>query len=101
MEKTAQIETNFYSTGTGEGVLIWSGTSDNVNPKNPTKAIDTLAKLIALKLQQANISFNCRDKQNAYEPNTGRKHPILPITFRQRLAHNPLVFRPVLQHSGA
>ena len=55
VEKTAQIETNFYSTGTGEGVLIWSGTSDSVNPKNPTKAIDALAKLIALKLQQANI----------------------------------------------
>jgi hypothetical protein len=55
VEKTAQIETNFYSTGTGEGVLIWTGTSDSVNPKNPTKAIDALAKLIALKLQQANI----------------------------------------------
>ncbi len=55
VEKTAQIETNFYSTGTGEGVLIWTGTSDSVNPKNPTKAIDALAQLIALRLQQANI----------------------------------------------
>jgi hypothetical protein len=55
VDRTAQIETNFYSTTAPDGTLIWSGTSDTINPKNATKLIDDLAKLIALKLQEANV----------------------------------------------
>ena len=34
VEKTAQIETNFYSTAKPDGELIWTGTSDIVNPSD-------------------------------------------------------------------
>jgi hypothetical protein len=36
-------------------VLVWTGTSDTVNPKSPNKAIDALAKLIVQELQKQNI----------------------------------------------
>ena len=55
VDRTAQIETNFYSTAGPDGTLIWTGTSDSVNPKDATKVINDLAKLIAQKLQEVNV----------------------------------------------
>ncbi len=55
VDKTAQIETNFYSTTKPDGVLIWTGTSDTVNPKSPLKAIDAVAKLIVQELEKQKI----------------------------------------------
>jgi hypothetical protein len=55
VDKTAQVETNFYSAVAPDGVLVWTGTSDTVNPKSPNKAIDALAKLIVQELQKQNI----------------------------------------------
>ena len=55
VDKTAQVETNFYSTAAPDGVLIWTCTSDTVNPQSPNKAIDALSKLIVQELQKQNI----------------------------------------------
>jgi len=55
VDKTAQVETNFYSAAAPDGVLVWTGTSDTVNPKSPNKAIDALSKLIVQELQKQNI----------------------------------------------
>jgi hypothetical protein len=55
VERTAQIETNFYSTLKPDGELIWTGTSDSVNPQSPLKAIDAVAKLIVQQLEKEKI----------------------------------------------
>jgi hypothetical protein len=55
VDKTAQIETNFYSTSKPDGELIWTGTSDTVNPRSPMKAIDAVAKLIVQQLEREKI----------------------------------------------
>jgi hypothetical protein len=55
VEKVAQVETNFYSTAKADGELIWSGTSDTVNPRTPTKGIDTLVKVLIQELQKQKI----------------------------------------------
>jgi hypothetical protein len=55
VDKTAQIETNFYSAAKPDGELIWTGTSDTVNPQSPLKAIDAIAKLIVQELEKEKI----------------------------------------------
>jgi hypothetical protein len=55
VDKTAQIETNFYSAAKPDGELIWTGTSDTVNPQSPLKAIDAIAKLIVQELEKQKI----------------------------------------------
>ena len=55
VEKTAQIETNFYSTVKPDGELIWTGTSDIVNPRTPTKGVDALVKILIQELQKQKI----------------------------------------------
>jgi hypothetical protein len=51
VERTAQIETNFYSTAKSDGELIWTGTSDTVDPHSPRKAIDAVSRLIVRQLE--------------------------------------------------
>jgi hypothetical protein len=55
VDKTAQIETNFYSAAKPDGELIWTGTSNTVNPQSPLKAIDAIAKLIVQELEKEKI----------------------------------------------
>jgi hypothetical protein len=55
VERTAQIETNFYSTANPDGELIWTGTSDTVDPRSPRKAIDAVSKLIVQQLEMEKI----------------------------------------------
>ncbi len=55
VDRTAQIETNFYSAAKPGGELIWTGTSDTVNPQSPLKAIDAIAKLIVQELEKQKI----------------------------------------------
>ncbi|MGA7853942.1 MAG: hypothetical protein WCA15_11510 [Candidatus Acidiferrales bacterium] len=55
VDKTAQIETNFYSTAKPDGELIWTGTSDTINPHSPLKAIDAVSKLIVQELEKQKI----------------------------------------------
>ena len=44
VDRTAQVETNFYSTAPPDGNLIWTGTSNTVNPQSPLKAIDAVCQ---------------------------------------------------------
>ena len=55
VDKTAQIETNFYSAAKPDGELVWTGTSDTVNPQSPLKDIDAIAKLIVQELEKEKI----------------------------------------------
>jgi hypothetical protein len=40
VDKTAQVETNFYSTAAPDGELVWTCTSDTVNPHRCTIEAD-------------------------------------------------------------
>ncbi|HEY0704836.1 MAG TPA: hypothetical protein VGD60_18865 [Candidatus Acidoferrales bacterium] len=55
VEKVAQVETNFYSTAATDGELIWTGTSDTVNPRTPTKGVDALVRVLIEELQRQKI----------------------------------------------
>jgi hypothetical protein len=55
VDKTAQIETNFYSAAKPDGELIWTGTSDTINPRSPMKAIDAVVKLVVQQLEKEKI----------------------------------------------
>jgi hypothetical protein len=55
VDRTAQVETNFYSTAPPDGNLIWTGTSNTVNPQSPLKAIDAVSKIIVKELEKQNI----------------------------------------------
>jgi hypothetical protein len=51
----AQVETNFYSTSKPEGVLVWTGTTNTVNPKSVDKAIDAIVKMVVGGLEKDSI----------------------------------------------
>jgi hypothetical protein len=51
----AQVETNFYSTAKTDGELVWTGTSDTMNPRSVSDAIGAIVKLVAQELQKQNI----------------------------------------------
>jgi hypothetical protein len=55
VERTAQVETNFYSTEAPDGTLIWTATSDTVNPHSPFKAVHSVSSLIAQELEKQKI----------------------------------------------
>jgi hypothetical protein len=54
-ETTAQIETNFYSTAKSDGELVWTGTSNTVNPRSVSKAIGDVVKLVVQQLEKEGI----------------------------------------------
>ena len=54
-EQKVQVETNLYATTTPEGVLVWTGTSDTVNPRNVNDAINAIAKLVDEQLLKQNL----------------------------------------------
>ena len=54
-ETKAQVETNFYATAKPDGELVWTGTSDTVNPRNVNDAINAIAKLVDQELQTNNL----------------------------------------------
>ena len=54
-DTTVRVETNVYAVTSGEGQLVWTGTSDTFNPKSADKAISGLSKLIMKELQKAAI----------------------------------------------
>lgn len=54
-EQKVQVETNFYATSKPDGVLVWTGTSDTVNPRNVNDAINAISKLVAEELQKNNL----------------------------------------------
>jgi hypothetical protein len=54
-DTTVRVETNVYAVGSGEGQLVWTGTSDTFNPKSADKVIDALSKLIVKELTKVSI----------------------------------------------
>jgi hypothetical protein len=48
----AQVETNFYATDKPDGELIWSGTTDTMNPRNTTSAIDGIVKILVKQFEK-------------------------------------------------
>jgi hypothetical protein len=54
-DTTVRVETNVYAITSGEGQLVWTGTSDTFNPKNADKAISGLSKLIVKELEKAAV----------------------------------------------
>jgi hypothetical protein len=54
-EQKAQVEANLYATSKPDGVLVWTGTSDTVNPRNVNDAINAIVKLVAEELQKQNL----------------------------------------------
>jgi hypothetical protein len=54
-EQKAQVETNLYATAKPDGELVWTGTSDTVNPRSVNDAINAIAKLVAQELQKQNL----------------------------------------------
>lgn len=50
-----QIESNFYSTMKPEGELVWTGTTDSVNPKSVAKVINGVVGLVVQALQREKI----------------------------------------------
>jgi len=51
-ETQVQIESNFYSTSKPDGELVWTGTTDSVNPKSVTKVISGVVGLVVEELQK-------------------------------------------------
>jgi hypothetical protein len=51
-EKKVRVETNVYVTTPPDGQLIWTGTTDTVNPSNVHKAIKGLVNLVVTKMQK-------------------------------------------------
>jgi hypothetical protein len=54
-DTTVRVETNLYAVTSGDGQLIWTGTSDTFNPKSADKVIEGLSKLIVKELQKVSI----------------------------------------------
>jgi len=54
-ETTVRVETNVYAVTSGEGQLVWTGTSDTFNPKSADKVIEQLSKLIVNELGKESI----------------------------------------------
>lgn len=50
-----QIESNFYSTAKQDGELIWTGTSQSMNPKSVTKLINAVVKLVVQELVKEKV----------------------------------------------
>jgi hypothetical protein len=51
-DTTVRVETNVYAVSSGEGELVWTGTSDTFNPSSADKAIQSLSKLLVKELRK-------------------------------------------------
>lgn len=51
-DTTARVETNLYAVTEPDGVLVWTGMSDTLNPKSAHKAIDGLVKLVVNEFEK-------------------------------------------------
>jgi hypothetical protein len=54
-EKKVRIETNFYSTTSPDGDLVWTGVTDTFNPSNVKKSINALVKLVVKQMQSEGV----------------------------------------------
>jgi hypothetical protein len=54
-ERIVQVETNVYAVTPPDGELVWSGTSDNFNPRSAHQVINGLVQLIMKELEKVSI----------------------------------------------
>jgi hypothetical protein len=54
-DKVAQVETNFYSTSTPDGQLVWTGTTNVFNANSVMSVIKDLAKVTVKELEKQNV----------------------------------------------
>jgi hypothetical protein len=54
-EQKVQVETNLYATAKPDGELVWTGTSNTVNPRSVNDAINAIVKLVAQELQKQDL----------------------------------------------
>ena len=54
-DKTVRVETNVYAATAPDGVLVWTATSDNFNPKSASKVIKDLTKLLVAELKKVGV----------------------------------------------
>jgi hypothetical protein len=54
-DKTVRVETNVYAATAPDGVLVWTATSDNFNPKSASKVIKDLTKLLVAELTKVGV----------------------------------------------
>jgi hypothetical protein len=54
-EKKVRVETNVYVTSAPDGQLIWTGTTDTVNPSNVHKAIKGLVNLLIAAMNKDQV----------------------------------------------
>jgi hypothetical protein len=54
-EKKVRVETNVYLTTAPDGQLIWTGTTDTLNPSNVHSAIKGLVNLLVAKMQKDDV----------------------------------------------
>ena len=55
-ERSAQVETNFYSTEKPDGELLWAGTTNTFNENSPMKVIKELTKVVIKEPQKQSVS---------------------------------------------
>ena len=51
----AQIETNVYSTAKPDGELVWTGTSNIVNPRSVSRVIEEAVQLVVQQLERESV----------------------------------------------
>jgi hypothetical protein len=54
-ERSAQVETNFYSTEKPDGELVWTGTTNTFNANAPMKVIKELIKVVVKELEKQSV----------------------------------------------
>ena len=54
-EKKVRVETNVYVTSAPDGQLIWTGTTDTVNPTNVHKTIKGLVNILVTTMQKDDV----------------------------------------------
>jgi hypothetical protein len=54
-ERSAQVETNFYSNEKPDGELVWTGTTNTFNANAPMKVIKELIKVVIKELEKQSV----------------------------------------------
>jgi hypothetical protein len=54
-ERSAQVETNFYSTEKPDGELVWTGTTNSFDANSPMKVIKELIKVVIKELEKQSV----------------------------------------------
>lgn len=54
-EMDIQVETNWYATNKPDGDLVWSGTTDTMNPRSETNTVDGIVKALVKAFEKEQL----------------------------------------------